>query len=377
MRHRPGAVAIGATVAVIVLAACGATQGASGQSPSAGSPAPISPTASSPSANQSPSPLSPDLRLVIEDVSRTEVRLARLDATDTATVKGQYDGIVGGQVVVLNGTTLEVLNRNGTVTRLGQLAAIPDWLGVGSIVVNPQLSQWLYAIRDDASTARIHLGTPTGDTVIATLPSPDGNAYYRPFAWNASGVYMVREPVGIGGAGPFLEYDFPLAKFDLTTDRVTDVTPQCTVHQVLDDGTMICGQPNVGGRIEVRSPSGQSHLIQVGTGGTDDNYIRVAVSPDGRRLVAGRNGSKGSVINYQMAIADLTSSSASAFGPLDFLPDTWLPDGRVVADHQCAYAGFGGGPCDASQDGTYFFSSDGTSHVLFYKLTHGAVVGYV
>jgi hypothetical protein len=145
---------------------------------------------------------------VIEDYVRLEVRLARADATDTATVKGQYDGIVGGKVIVLNGRTLEALNRNGTVTKLGVLAATPGWVGVGTVAVNPQLSQWLYATRDDSSTARIHLGSPASDRVIATLPSPDGNAYYQPFVWNASGIYMVREPVGIGGAGPFLEYHF-------------------------------------------------------------------------------------------------------------------------------------------------------------------------
>jgi hypothetical protein len=189
---------------------------------------------------------------VIEDVSRSEVRLARLDATDTATVKGQYDGIVDDKVIVLNGSTLEALNRNGTVTKLGQLAATPDWVGVGTVVVNPQLSQWLYAIRDDASTATIHLGTPKSDRVIATLPSPDGNAYYQPFAWNASGVYMVRQPVGIGGAGPFLEYHFALAKFDLTKGRVADVSPQCIAYGVLDNGTMICGQPVQDGRLQIR-----------------------------------------------------------------------------------------------------------------------------
>jgi hypothetical protein len=138
---------------------------------------------------------------VIEDVSRSEVRLARLDATDTATVKAQYDGIVDDKVIVLNGSTLEALNRNGTVTKLGQLAATPDWVGVGTVVVNPQLSQWLYAIRDDASTATIHLGTPKSDRVIATLPSPDGNAYYQPFAWTPAGSTWSGSPwasVGLG-----------------------------------------------------------------------------------------------------------------------------------------------------------------------------------
>jgi len=317
---------------------------------------------------------------VISDFNATQVRLARLDATDTGSARGYYDGIAGGQVIVLSGNTLQALNRSGTVTNLGQLAVTPEWVGVGTVAVNPQLSQWLYATRDNASTATIHLGTPTSDRVIATLPSPDGNAYYQPFAWNASGAYMVREPIGIGGAGPFLEYHFPLAKFDVTTDRVTDVSPQCSVQQVLDDGTMICGRPDVGGKIEVRSPSGHSNLIQLasGGGGSADAYISVSVSPDHTRLVAGRNGSKDPVINYQMAIANVTSSSAQAFGPLDFVPRAFLPDGRVIAEHRCALVDWGGGPCDASLDGTYFFSRDGTTHTLFFKLVGGAfVVGYV
>jgi hypothetical protein len=320
-----------------------------------------------------------DLRLVIEDVNGSEVRLARLDATDTAAVKGRYDGIVDNQVIVVNGTTLQALNRSGTLRKLGQLAAMPDWLGVRTVVVNPQLSQWLYTIRDDASTSTIHLGTATSDAVVATLPSPNGNVFYQPFAWNTSGVYMVREPVGLGGAGPFLEYHFPLVRFDLTSNRVTDVSPECIAYQVLDDGTMICRHAKPAGTIEIRSPAGHSNLIQlaIGGGGTGDVYVSVAVSPDHKRLIASRNGVKDPVINYQMAIADLTSPSARAFGPLDYVPDAWLPDGRVVADHRCVYSGFGGGPCDTNLDGTYFFSADGSSHSLFYKLTHGAVVGYL
>jgi hypothetical protein len=355
--------AAAAVLAAAVLAACGST-GLSG-------------------SNQA-SPTPSDPRLVVADLTHppagaAKVRLMKLDGTVTTSITGEYDGNVGGEVIVLNGTTLEALNRDGKVTRLGQLAAMPDLTNPGSVAVNPQLTQWIYAIRDEASTARIHLGTPATDKIVATLPSPNGNAFYRPFAWNASGVYMVRQPVGIGGAGPFLEYDFPLAKFDLATDRVTDVSPQCIVHQVLDDGTMICGQPNVGGRIEVRSPSGHSNVIQVGTGGnTNENFVSVAVSPDGKRLIAGRNGSKDPAINYQMAGADLTSSSAQAFGPLDYLPDAWLPDGRVVADHRCTYADQVGSSCDATLDGTYIFSANGSMHTLFYKLAAGDhVVGYV
>lgn len=375
--------AIGAGVASMVLPACGPTgPSASNHSPLT-SPTVAATAGASPSPSQSPSPALADVRLVIDDFPASEVRLARLDATDTASVKGHFDGIVQDNVIVLNGTTLDALDRNGKVTKLGQLAATPDWVGVGTVVVNPQLSQWLYVIRNDAMTTYIHLGTPTSDKVIATLPSPDGNSYYQTYAWIASGVYMVREPVGLGGAGPFLEYHFSLVKFDLTTDDVTPISPDCVVYQILVDGTMVCrGSIQAEGRLEIRSPSGGSNVIQVsignGTGDyTDTAFSRVAVSPDGKRLLAGRDGSKGSVSNYQMAVADRTSSNAKAFGPLDYLPDAWLPDGRVVADHTCFYSGWGGGPCNASLDGTYIFSADGTSHTLFLKLTSGGVVGYV
>ena len=380
MRRLPSERAIGLALAAMVLAACGAT----GQNTPGGSPASVTPTlaaaaSASPSAQPSPLPAAADLRLVIDDFNRSEVRLARLDATRTAVVKGRYVGIAGGRVIVLDGKTVQTINPNGTVTNLGQLTATPEFVGLGTIVVNPQLSQWLYVTRDDASTTTIHLGAPTSDTVIATVPSPDSNAYYQPFTWNSSGAYMVREPIGLGGAGPFLEYRFPLAKFDLTTHRVTDVSPRCVAYQVLDDGTMICRSSNPGGSIEVRSPSGHSNLIQLARGGgaSGDLYMSVVVSPDHKRMIAARNGVKDPVLNYQIAIADLTSSTANAFGPLDYLPDAWLPDGRVVADHRCAFSEWGGGPCDASLDGTYIFSSDGASHTLFYKLASGAVVAYV
>jgi hypothetical protein len=379
MRRLRSGRTIGVAVAAMVFAACGApSQNASNRSPVAGTPTVGATTQPSASAEQSPSPAPADLRLVIDDFTGLQVRLARLDATDTATAKGHYDGIVSGQVIVLDGNTLQSLNRNGIVTKLGQLAATPDWDGVGTVVVNPQLSQWMYAIRDQSSTATIHLGTPTSDRVIATLPSPDGNAYYQPFAWNASGVYMVRQPLGLGGAGPFLEYHFWLAKFDMNSGHVTEVSPACIAYQVLDNGTMICRQ-QTSGVVEIRSPSGHSNLIQVALGGgpTNQVYTSVVVSPDNKRLMANRNGVKDPAISYQIAMADLTSQTAHAFGPLDYVPDVWLPDGRVVADHRCVPVEWNGGSCNSSLDGTYILSADGTSSTLFYKLTRGIVAAYV
>jgi hypothetical protein len=382
MRQGPASVLVGGTVAFL-LAGCGSSgSGLVPQSPAATS-SPSPPPSAIASSSQAPSPAAADLRLVIQDYAVPEVRLARLNATRTAVVKGQFDGIVAGKVIVLDGRALESLSSDGMVKVLGQLAASPTWFGPGTVVVKPDLSQWMYTITDDTWTSRIHLGSATGDHVIATVPSPspDGYAFYQPFAWKASGIYMVKEPIGLGGAGPFLDYHFSLATFDLSSSKVSMVSPDCRIYEVLDDGTAICGTG--GGYLEVRSPSGQTNKVQVTIGGpagsTDASaYFHVAVSPDARRVIVGRNGAKDPVINYQMAIADLTASSAQAFGPLDYLPEAWLPDGRMIATHVCAYADWGGGPCNAGLDGTYIFSADGKSHSLFYKLKQGsAVVGYV
>jgi hypothetical protein len=381
-QHELRTVAIGAVSAALILGACGPV----GTNVASHSPAPAASGSASPNASGAPTPSpisSADLRLVIWDVAANQVRLARADATDTATVAGQYDEVVAGQVIVLNGNLVESLNSAGTVAKLGVRATpASGWYLDDTVAVAPDLSQWAYSIRDDSSTAQVHLGTASGDRVVATLASPNGNgnAYYRPYVWNHSGLYMVRQAVGIGGAGPFLEYEFPLARFDLNTGKVSDVTPLCVAYGVLDDGTLLCGNRTQGG-IEVRSPSGKVNAIHIATGtGTDANaaFVRVMPSADQKSLIAGRNGNPNpSLINYQMARTSLTGSAAQTFGPADYLPDAWLPDGRVVADHNCVDVSWHSGPCDSSKDGTYFISADGASASLFYKLTHGAVVGYV
>ncbi len=379
MRPRLSGTTLSAAVAVVLLAACGgASPAASVHSPTAS----VATTSASPSAGATASPSSSDIRLVIEDVQGNQVRLARLDARDTAKVAGSYQGIVNDHVILLNGRILESLDRSGTVRKLGQLAPSLSGFDNGRVAVSPDLSRWIYTLTDSRFTTHIHLGTATTDSEIAAVTAPATDTSYAGFTWNASGVYLTQQPTGLGGAGPFLEYRFSLAKFDLNSHKVTIVSPTCTVYAVLDDGTMICRRSFADGRIDVRSPAGQSHFIQMTIGGAANTtdafaYIKVAVSADNKRVIAGRNGAKDPVINYQMAVADLTSPTAGAFGPIDYLPDAWLPDGRVVATHACAYVDWGGGPCNASLDGTYFFSPDGSSRTLFFKLTHGAVVGYL
>ncbi len=357
------------TTAVLaaLLAGCGSTTSvASLHSPSAGTPSPSASAAASPSA----SPVPVDPRLVIADFGKQEVRLARLDAHDTGVVKGQFQQIAGGAVIVVNGTSLIALDHAGQSRTLAHLSGAPE-----SVVVKADLSQWMYLILGPSQLYELHIGSPSGDAVVATNPTPTHEQLFRPFAWNATGMYVTKEPLGLGGAGPFLEYHFPLAKLDPTTGQVTEISPACIAYAVLDDGTMICGNRTTG-TLDVRRPTGSSNSIQ--TGADTYSFIRVAVSPDAARLIAGRNGAKNPVINYQMVVANLTSSSVAVFGVIDYLPDAWLPDGRVVATHQCVIAEWGGGPCNAGLDGTYLFSPTGASHTLFFKLAPGArVVGVI
>jgi len=378
----------GLLIVALLVSACGSTAGTGGTpsqtpvsavSPGSSGAAGASPnTSASPSASTAPSPAG--IELVIQDYSSNQVRLARLDASDTATVTGMFDGVVSGHVIVVNGLLVESLTPPNTLKKLGTLAAQVNWNGVGTVAVKPDLSQWVYTVTDTSWTSTIHLGTPTSDHVLATIPSPDGNAFYNPYAWNASGVYFVKEATGLGGAGPFLDYRFALARFDLASAHMTDVSPTCYAYGVLSEGTLICRNPYLDTHLQVRTQSGLTLTIQVTLGtGTNTNgaFWHVFISPDNSKLVATRNGSTDPVINYQLAVAGLTDSATAAFGQLDYVADTWLPDGRIVADHQCVPSEWGGGACNSALDGTYIFSADGSTHTLFYKLKTGSVVGYV
>jgi hypothetical protein len=357
----------GTALVALVLAGCGSTsQVASLHSPSPITTSPSATAASSPSAR----PATADPRLVIADYGKSEVRLARLDAHDTAVVKGQFQEIAGGAVIVLNGTNLVALDHAGKSRTLAILSGAPE-----SVVVQSDLSHWMYMSVGLNQLYQIHVGSPSGDTVVATNPAPTQEQLFRPFAWNSTGMYVTKEPLGLGGAGPFLEYHFPLAKLNPTSGQVTEISPACIAYAVLDDGTLVCGNRGAA-TLEVRRPSGTSNSIHMGT--DVNGFIRVAVSPDSQRMIAGRNGSTNPVINYQMVVADLTSPGVAAFGAIDYLPDAWLADGRVIASHQCVISEWGGGSCSSSLDGTYVFSADGSSRTLFFKLTNSArVVGVI
>src|SRR2546429_6850085 len=111
---------------------------------------------------------------------------------------------------------------------------------------------------------RLHLGSAGHDGIITTNPAPTQEQIFRPYAWNATGVYVTKEPTGLGGAGPFLEYHFPLARLDLGSGKGTDVSPACVAYAGLADGTMVCGN-RAARALEGRRPSRTSHSIKLCT----------------------------------------------------------------------------------------------------------------
>lgn len=154
------------------------------------------------------------------DYVHNEVRLALPDATDIASAPGRFDGVVSGEAIVLNGQNLVAVSRTGVATKLGQLAGTPEWSGPGTVAVRSDLGAWMYTVvNGNTWSTDIHLGTAAGDRVLETVASPDGYEFYEPYAWHASGTYLVKQGTGLGGVGPFLEYHFPLARIDPSGGR--------------------------------------------------------------------------------------------------------------------------------------------------------------
>ena len=365
---------LAATLLVLALACSAPTRPVSARPPTTAR----STVRANPSPPQSPSV---DPLLVIRGQVYGEpnnsVRLARLDATDVASVPGTFVEIERDRVIVLNGDKLETLDRDGGVTVLGTARDAGTHL-----VVSPDLKQWLYSVVDGNETATIHLSSASTDRVLKVAPSPNQNGYFAPFAWNASGAYMQLVATGIGGWAPFINYEFPVYRIDLDTGALTRIEPLCRGWATLDDGTLLCSaidSPSKEARLEIRPPGAATRSIDISS--TDfGGYYHLSVSPSQREAILSRNASTGNTVNYSMAVVDISGDSWRPFGPIDFAPDFWLPDGRVVADHQCVVAqdSISKGACDPKVDGTYIIAADGGSSAFFYKLMDtDSVVGYL
>jgi hypothetical protein len=287
-------------------------------------------------------------------------------------MKGEFIGVFDDEAVALNGLQLTAMGYDGKTTQVGLLAGAPSD-GANRIVLSPDLSQWLYTMTSDSPslTAQVHVGSATGDRVVATIPSPNGNGIFAPYAWNSSGVYLVLQATGIGGAGPFLDYHFPLYRFDLGTGTVSQAEPACVAYDVLNSGAFICALNPSGPQqrtgLEIRSSGAQDQTIPV-----QGPFAAVRLSTDATRLALVGLGGTSVDGEYQMKTARLTSPVLSDFGPPGYVPEAWLPDGRLVARQMCLVADNSPTACDASSVGkTYIFSADGRSSTFFFKLGQG------
>jgi hypothetical protein len=324
-----------------------------------------------------------EARMVIDDLGTrlpgiAHVRLARLDATDVGVMTGQFIGVFNDEAVALNGRQLTAMAYDGATTLLGLLAGAPA-AGAGGVVLSPNLSQWLYTMTSDSQslTAQVHLGSATGDRVVATIPSPNGNGIFAPYAWNSSGVYLDLQATGIGGAGPFLDYHFPLYRFDVSTGAVSQVEPACVGYDVLNSGAFICALNPSGlqssGGLEIRSSNAHDQIVEV-----KGPFAAVTLSPDASRLALVSLGGTSADSEYQIKAAQIKSLVLADFGPPGYVPEAWLPDGRLVAREMCLVASDSPTACDASNDGkTYVFAADGSRSTFFFRLGQGVRIADV
>ncbi|MHB8717313.1 MAG: hypothetical protein ACYDAC_00255 [Candidatus Dormibacteria bacterium] len=348
-----------AALPLVALAACGGTAPASAPT----STAPATPGSAS-SATAAPAR---EPRLVLSDDGTSGanpmVRLAGLDATDVASVKGRFIAVVDNQVVVLDGITLEAVNYDGTVRQLGSLAATAH----GAIVVSPDVTHWLYTVYAPQAASEVHEGSSAGDHVIRSIPSPDNNATYQPYAWNASGAYMVLTPTGLGGAGPFSPYHFPLYRFDVSTGATSGIAPACLAWAVLADDSLICSlttaQSNLVG-LDERTSSGGDHQTHV-----DGPFDRLTLSADQTRFALAAKGGTSASPEYQVRVGQVGGADTSPFGAAGYRPTTWLPDGRLVEEAFC-FGFTAQTTCDYSQPrSVVIYSADGSSSTPFYKVS--------
>ena len=362
-----------AGLSVAVLTACGSSASpssptsAAGTTPSAASPSPT------PTAAREP-------RLVIEDrgtnpPATDRVRLAGLDANDAGTMAGHFMGVFDDRAVALNGLVLTAMAYDGATTHLGTLVHAPSGF-TDQVVVSPDLSQWLYTTTSDTQslTAQVHVGSASADHVVATLPSPDSNGIFAPYAWNSSGVYLILQATGIGGAGPFLDYHFPLYRFDVGTGAVSQVKPVCEAYDVLPSGALVCALSGGGSQmtsgLTIRSAGTADRVVPV-----QGPFAGVKLSPDSSRLSLVGLGGTSADAEYQVRTTVLTTPVLSDFGPPGYVPAAWLPDGRMVTRKMCLVADNSPTACDAARDGeTYIVTADGSSSTLFFKFGEGVRV---
>jgi len=306
------------------------------------------------------------------------VRLVGSDGVEAAHVSLREDAeaitVAGSRLLVAGGGRLRAISRGGAVEDLG---ALPDDTSldlVRGLVASPDGRRWVWAsVRqepDGTARARIYVAGDGLAPALLSERSEPGRAL-QPVAWNAAGIVVADEPLGIGGYILFRRAFGPSSLLDVDAHLLRPLlTDECAFSDLAPDGSVACV---LEGREGTHGPGPVTLRIISTAGSRTDIALASDVaqagaalfSPTGDRLSlatspALANGAE--VINAYLL--DVRSGARRPIGPAGLAPAGWLDASHLVA---ARIPGTAGGAV-----GTYILATDGTATLI---ATGSTVVG--
>jgi len=327
-----------------------------------------------PSARASSSPAASEkvLGLITESGPVTgtpTIDITGLDGSTLATkglASDSLAALAGGPkgAYFTSGYQLMLLDTHGTVSTLGSVAVAPAsnssafqlGSGIDALAISPQGNQWAFLSTTTAPNsllvAQVWLGgtnltphlllntTETSSSLPAEFPQGFG---YSLLGWGRDGVVVAEIPSGVGGAGPFLDYNVDVFFVNPSTGAETPIAnvSNCPLSAFTSAGGYGCAllASSGGGdqSIEVGLPGGQVKFFALPSNTIAGN---VAFDPTSAKVAYGQvnlncAGCSGSMAvelaAIQMEVGTIKSGSAHPLGPLGLTPAAWLPDGRIAA----------------------------------------------
>ena len=359
----------GLSLTLLFLCACG---GSASASPTVTT----SPSEGTPSSAVTPTPTPAAAPVVLTAITRSsdgtvaELHLVRLDGTAVASVAipdnvwNLYLPVVGRHAYFVDGDAVKAVAGDGSVTTVGTLT-LPNmssqWSSAVGIAVSPDESQIAYGyatgINTSANTyaSRVFVEAASGSPHQLIDESTDAYGFLLPFAWSTSGLWVTHTPLGLGGAGPFLNYQSMNASLvDPLTGAVGPMQTNCrfpNATSVRPSGAAACiaapGQPR---NIMVTLPHQPTRILpdpapslQLGD---------LTVRADGGLVALGTASDNQSSWSYNtIEVGGSAAGTWAAVGPSGTLPVAWIDANRLLVGHT-----LGNGPASAF-DGVFLLDA--------------------
>jgi len=323
-----------------------------------------SPAAGTPSGAVTPTPTPTATAPVVltattrsSDGTVAELHLVRFDGSIAASVAipdsvwNTNLPVVGLHAYFADGDTVKAVRSDGSIATVGTLL-LPKMSSTYSsavgIAVSPDESQiaYGYAVGLNASpptsaptyASRVFVETAGGSPRQLIDEPADANGFLLPFAWSTRGLWVTHTPIGLGGAGPFLNYQ---ALNPSLVNPITGVVgsmqtncrfPNATSVRPSGAAACIAGQLQPPRSITVTLPDQSTRTLpdpapslQLGD---------LSVRSDGARAALGTATSSQSSWSYgALEVGDSAAGTWSAVGPRGTLPVAWVDAHRLLVGH--------------------------------------------